>query len=376
MRKTNKFLKRYGWLDARVIGIVLTIKILILLFAIQSHQIVADQPVNDLTTALGIWNRWDAKSYLSIAHYGYTSGGEDRFQLVFFPFYPLLVAFFTVFTKSYLASAFLVSAIASVALGLCFRELVRLDFSEKTAQLAVLFLFIFPTAFFLHIPYTESTFLALTVGCFLAARKRKWLLAGILGGLACLTRINGLILCFAILFEVWNERRETGKFNPKWLFLILIPAGFIAYLGLNYAVAGNPLMFLDLQREFWGRRLSLPWSGFKGAYEMLYYKSPSGLQMHGVQELLFVAVGLLGTIIGWRTLRASYRVWMVLNWLLFVSTSFIQSVPRYTLTLFPLFILMALAARRNWWANVVFTVWSLLFLSLFTTQFTRGWWAF
>jgi hypothetical protein len=97
-----------------------------LLFAVQSYQIVADQPVNDLTIALGIWNRWDAKSYLSIAHYGYVAGGEDRFQLVFFPFYPRLVAFFTVFTKSYLASAFLVSGIASVALGLCFRELVRL----------------------------------------------------------------------------------------------------------------------------------------------------------------------------------------------------------------------------------------------------------
>jgi hypothetical protein len=97
-----------------------------LLFVVQSYQIVADQPVNDLTIALGIWNRWDAKSYLSIAHYGYVAGGEDRFQLVFFPFYPRLVAFFTVFTKSYLASAFLVSGIASVALGLCFRELVRL----------------------------------------------------------------------------------------------------------------------------------------------------------------------------------------------------------------------------------------------------------
>jgi hypothetical protein len=67
---------------------------------------------------------------------------------------------------------------------------------------------------------------------------------------------------------------------------------------------------------------------------------------------------------------------MILNWLLFVSTSFIQSVPRYTLTLFPLFILMALAAARNWWANVLFTVWSLLFLSLFVTQFVKGWWAF
>ncbi|MDQ4121096.1 MAG: glycosyltransferase family 39 protein [Acidobacteriota bacterium] len=376
MRIINKLLKKYRWLDARVIAIVLTIKFLILLFAVQSYQIVNDQPVNDLTTVFSIWNRWDAQSYLSIAHYGYAAGGEDRFQLVFFPFYPSLIAFLTLFTQSYLASAFLVSGIASVALGLSFRELVRLDFSEKTAQLAVLFLFIFPTSFFLHIPYTESTFLALAVGCFLAARKRKWLWAGVLGGLACLTRVNGLILCAAILFEVWSERRETGKFNPAWLFLILIPAGFAVYLGLNHGLTGNPLMFLELQREHWGRRLTLPWSGFKGAYEMLFYKSPSGLQMHGVQELLFVAVGLLATVFGWRSLRASYRVWMVLNWLLFVSTSFIQSVPRYTLTLFPLFILMALAARRSYWAKVFLMVWSLLFLSLFATQFTRGWWAF
>jgi Gpi18-like mannosyltransferase len=376
MQKLSNFLKKQSWLDAKTLAIVLTIKFVILLFAIQSYQIVTDQPVNDLTTALGIWNRWDAQSYLSIAHYGYAAEGEDRFLLVFLPFYPALVAFFTIFTKSYLASAFLVSGIASVALGLCFRELVRLDFSEKTAQLAVLFLFIFPTSFFLHIPYTESTFLALTVGTFLAARKRKWLLVGILGGLACLTRINGLFLCAAILFEVWNERRETGKFNPKWLFVGLIPMGFAAYLGLNYYVTGNPTMFLDLQREHWGKHLTFPWRGIKSCYEMFYYKTPSGFQMHGFQELLFAGVGLLATIAGWRVLRPSYRAWTILNWLLFISTSFIQSVPRYTLSLFPLFILMAVAARRSWWANVLFAVWSLLFLSLFTTQFVKGWWAF
>jgi len=98
--------------------------------------------------------------------------------------------------------------------------------------------------------------------------------------------------------------------------------------------------------------------------------------MYGVQELIFVIIGFVGTVAGWRYLRNSYRVWMAGNWLLFVSTSFVLSVPRYTITLFPLFILMALAARRNWWLNVFFVVWSILYLSLFITQFARGWWAF
>jgi hypothetical protein len=67
---------------------------------------------------------------------------------------------------------------------------------------------------------------------------------------------------------------------------------------------------------------------------------------------------------------------MAANWLLFVSTSFVSSVPRYTLTLFPLFIMMALSARKSWALRVLYIVWSVLFLGLFTTQFVRGWWAF
>jgi hypothetical protein len=63
------------------------------------------------------------------------------------------------------------------------------------------------------------------------------------------------------------------------------------------------------------------------------------------------------------------------NWLLFTSVTFIESTPRYTLTLFPIFILFALVAANRFW-NAVITVWSLLFLALFAGLFVRGWWAF
>ena len=157
--------------------------------------------------------------------------------------------------------------IASLAAALALRSLVKLDHSERTSQLAVVFLFIFPTSYFLHIPYTESLFLALVIGSFVAARKRAWVWAGVLGGLACLTRINGLILFPALAFETWIEYRESGQLNKKWLFLILIPLGFSGYLALNYFVAGDALMFMTYQREHWYRYFRWPWEGIWETYK-------------------------------------------------------------------------------------------------------------
>lgn len=347
-----------------------------MIFAAQSFQITTDQPITQENWFWGIFNRWDAGNYLKIAEFGYASSGEDRFRLVFFPLYPALIAVFQIVFRNYVLSALIVSGIAAIALGLSFRELVKLDYSEKTAQLAVLFLFIFPTSHFLHIPYTESLFLALTIGCFLAARKRNWLIVGFLGAAACLTRINGLILIPALAFEVWEEYRETRQLNRKWFFLALVPAGFGGYLALNYFVSGNPTMFLTYQRENFQKYLRISWTGISDTYQRISNPKPTDSQMQGVQEITFVIIGLVGTVAGWFYLRKSYAVWMTLNWLLFVSTSFVLSVPRYTLIMFPLFILMARAARRDWQIMVLFIFWSLLYLSLFLTQFVRGWWAF
>lgn len=377
MRKTiSRYLKNNDWLNLNAIFTVLIIKILIFVFAAHCYQIISDKPVDDWQSYLKLWARWDADSYLYIAERGYTAVGEKRFLLVFFPLYPLLIALFEIIVGSYLLSAFLVSGIASIALGLFFRLLVNLDFSEKTAQRAVLFLFIFPTSYFLHIPYTESLFLALVIGCFWAARSERWMLAGILGFLACQTRVNGIILFPALLFEIWEQYRNNRKINRNWLMIALIPFGFIFYLLLNYVITGNAFMFLEYQRQNWSRYFRLPYHAFYEKYRTFVDQNPADSNMVGFQELLFVAISFFAIVLGWKYLRNSYRTWMIANWLLFISTSYILSVPRYTLTMFPIFILMALAGRRDWRLNVLFTLWSILYLGLFISLFIRGHWAF
>jgi len=372
----NNYRDRIRWLDFDALSTALITKLLILLFGAAAVRTIGEVPLGAETSFLSIWNRWDAAHYLNIAANGYTSVGEDRFLIVFFPFYPALVAAFQIVFRDYLLSAFLVSALASVALAMAFRELTRLDHDEKTSQLAVLLLFIFPTSYFLHIPYTESLFLALPVGCFLAARKRMWLAAGALGAVACVTRVNGLILFPALAFEVWEEYRDKQRFDRKWLFLLLVPFGFGLYLFLNYVVTGDALIFMTYQREHWYRYFRFPWEGIWETAKRINNPRPIDAMMTGVQELLFVAIGLFATIAGWKHLRNSYRIWMAANWLLFVSTSFVLSVPRYTISLFPLFILMARSARQSWALRVLFIVWSILFLALFSSQFVKGGWAF
>ena len=97
------------WLNAQVIATVLISKFLILVFASQAYQIISEKPFGGGESFLGIWDRWDAAHFLKIAQNGYTAVGDDRFLIVFFPLYPILVAMGKALTGDYLVSAFFVA---------------------------------------------------------------------------------------------------------------------------------------------------------------------------------------------------------------------------------------------------------------------------
>ncbi|HVB81842.1 MAG TPA: hypothetical protein VNE82_18075, partial [Candidatus Binataceae bacterium] len=155
----------------------------------------------------------------------------------------------------------------------------------------------------------------------------------------------------------------------------LVPIGFAVYLLVNYRITGDPMAFLSLEREHWSNMLMAPWRGIRVNFGVARDWDPSRAAMIGTQVLVYLAVGLAGTIAAAFLLRPSYAMWMALNWLLFVSQSWDISAPRYTLMMFPLFILLARLARRRTWDTAI-TVWSLLSLGLFASEFVRNHWAF
>jgi hypothetical protein len=309
-----------------------------------------------------------------LAQFGYSATGELQPLLVFYPLYPWTVRLFAFVTRDYLLSALIVSTIASLVTAIVLLRLVELDYSKELAQRAVWFLFIFPTSYFLHIGYTESLFLMLVLSCVYAARKQRWLLAGVFGAFTCMTRANGLVLLPVLVVEAAHQYQTTRRWQWQWLFIILAAAGFGVYLALNKHVTGDAFAFTSLMQQFFSKSLSSPLTGIDNALGSMS-RAPSEAEMIGTQEVLFIALGLVCTVVSWVKLRPAYSVWMTGNWLLFVSVSFVLSVPRYTLTMFPIYILFAmLAARRVWFATI--TVWSLLYLSFFTSMFAWGHWAF
>ena len=92
-------------------------------------------------------------------------------------------------------------------------------------------------------------------------------------------------------------------------------------------------------------------------------------------ELVFIAIGLVATIHTAFRFRPSWLAWMAGNWLLFVSTSFVMSTPRYVLTLFPMYVSLALASRSRATLVAISAV-SLAAMIYFTGRFATGWWAF
>lgn len=361
--------------DARLVAMMLAVKALCVVFAVQSFHVWKDEPVNGWRGWLEIWNRWDALNYLKLAEFGYSAVGEMRPTMVFYPLYPWLIGLVTRVTGDYLVSAFLISTVASIAVGLLLFRLVALDYPAKLAERTVWFLFIFPTSYFLHIGYTESLFLALALGCLLAARRGDWALAGVLGALACMTRGPGILLMPTLAVEAFCQFRATRRWRWQWLWIIAVASGFGVYLWINAREAGDALAFMQIRRESYYIAMSWPWVGIQQTIGALGH-NPAAAEMSGRQELIFIALGLVGVVVSWVKLRPVYSVWMTLNWLIVTSVTFIASVPRYALVMFPLHLLFAqLAAKSRVWETVI-TVWSLLFLALFISAFARGFWAY
>ena len=312
------------------------------------------------------WVRWDAVHYLNIAVFGYEAN-----LIVFFPLYPWLVGALDAVVGDPAIAAFSVSGISSLVAALLLYRLVAAEMGPTIARSSVWFLLIFPTAYFLHIGYTEGLFLALALASLLAARTDRWWLAGILGALAALTRVNGLLLVPALVMEAvlqWWPDRPVWRW--RWLAIGIVPFGFLGYLAVNQVVFGNPLAFLSLQAEGWDRSLSAPWTGIGSLLDPAT-RAPSAW----IAELAFLALGLVGVAVSAVRFRATWTVWMAANMLLFTSTSVVLSVPRFSLLLFPLFVWFALLARNRALA-VLITGGSVAALAFFAGRFALGTWAF
>jgi hypothetical protein len=337
--------------------------------------------------------RWDAAWYLVIAHYGYRPdlGAFTSSRTAFFPLYPLGLGAIAHLGVPPIAAGVLLS-VAALAIALYgIHRLTTLELgragsaaagerartgAERTAEvarLAVLLTAFAPMAFFFSAVYSESLYMALSVGVFLCARRGRWMWVGVLGALATATNGAGVVLMLpAAMLYVWGPREDRApdfqpgrspvtdldgrsargrstplqaarsriaarsrvggpryKLRRDFLWLALMPAGvglYMAYLGLK---GGDALMPFHAQ-DVWGRHFAGPylgvWDGVKaavaGARQLLsgqrahvYFPaaggSPTIVAGHNLMLLAFLAAAVPMVVGVWRMLPRAYGVYVI-----------------------------------------------------------------
>jgi len=206
--------------------------------------------------SLNYWAHWDGAWYSSIAKEGYF-GTQWPSSANFFPFYPLLLRLGTMTGVGAPLAGVLISLAASLLVLYFAHELVRDYFDSEAARAATLALAFFPTAFFLNAVYTESVFLAAALGSVWAARiRRDFVLAGLLGCVAALTRNVGVFLILPLAHEWLQRRREAGLTGLA--ALALVPAGLLGYMFWLWRWSSHPLLFSTVARVTWGRAPANP----------------------------------------------------------------------------------------------------------------------
>jgi hypothetical protein len=333
---------------------------------------------------VGVWERWDAVHYLALATVGYE--GVSVGDTVFYPLYPLVVRGVARLLGGHVGGAAL--AISTVAAVTALAGLYRLSerrYGPVAAQWAVSVLAAYPTALFLIAPFTEATFLALTVWAFVCAEDERWPLAGVLAVLAALTRGPGLLTVPALAWLAWRQwqRQPVGR---RWSFavrvglsLALAAAGGGAFLVYRAAQGWPPVN--AVLRAYSGVELLDP---IRGTYHALV-QAATQLDLPAALDL--ASATLFGGLLVAMLVRPRWRVGA---WLIYFGSNLVfdlskhsltaaawQSLARYVLVLFPAFIVLgdwlAHQGRRSRFVYLTVSSAGLLVLSmLFALWFFIG----
>jgi Gpi18-like mannosyltransferase len=362
-----------------VLLLVVASRILIILIGNMAQMLLHNSDGSLLQLLSWMWTRWDSGHYLDIARHGYLNVTEERFFIVFFPFYPFLTHLFALVLRSYEWAGVAVANLSLLVASFYLYRLIRLDFSRNIARTTVILLLFGPFSFFLGIVYSDSLFLALSILTFYYLRKGDWITASFWGFLASLTRNFGILLVVPAVIEFliatdFFERIKSKDYTvikTLWrdgLYLLGIPLGFGAYLLINKLVTGDWFRFTIYQQEHWCHRFSFFAVNLADIFGYLLSAKPNDQIAMWFPEVsaIVLVMGLL--FYGFRKIRLSYLIYILLYLLVCLSTTWLISGSRYLMALFPVYLLLALLFRgKN--GKLILIATSVALLTIFTIAF-------
>lgn len=340
---------------------------------------------------LGPWQRFDALRYTSIAANGYANEAES----VFPPLYPLITSIVSRMLgngyQAVLLSSILVSNISTILLFGLIIKIGDLQFTPKISTRALVYYAVFPTSFFLFAPYTESLFILCALAAVWQAKNGRFVAAGLLGFLAALTRLTGIVLIVPLVLAWWEFNRHqiwplqavlreaksvTLKELTSSLPLLLPAIGTVLFFVIRNWLGLRPLS--EIYQEYWFQTTNFPGSDVFRAMQTMFF---GGLSRAGEFTLWIDFLTLL--FLAWSTYWVFKRlgpVWGMYNVVLIafvlLPTSELKplySFSRYALAFIPTFWVLAEAGERPLINRLVLYTGFPLLLYLSGQFFVWGW---
>jgi hypothetical protein len=309
--------------------------------------------LHDLGYFTDIWGRWDSDFFLRIAQNGY-----DDASAAFHPLYPALIAGLgRLLFGHYLLAGLVISLLCCLGSFVLLHRLAEERLGPDGARRSVLYLAVFPMALFLQAVYSESLFLLLVLAAFALAERNRFGGAGLVAGLAILTRAAGLALLPALALLAWRHRERLRSFAG---LALAVPVAAVYPLVLWQQV-GDPWAFSDAQ-DRWHRHLSRAgplggiWDGLVAGWRGLEQfvvghgthvsgANPMHAAAENVQALAFLVLFLALTVVAWRRFGAPYGLFAAVSLaipLAYPSSRWpLLSLPRFGLVIFPFFLALA-----------------------------------
>lgn len=206
---------------------------------------------------LTMWNRWDTAWYTIIADAGYE---YDTRATAFFPVYPMLIRGLNpIMPGGSFEAGMIIAALSALAALVMVHRLTTEMLGPAHGLRAAYYLLAFPTGFYLMAAYNESLFIALAVASLYCMRRGNWWAAGAFAGLASGTRMAGVMLGLAFVYEYLRQRGWRG-IRVDALAAALVPAGLFAFMFYCYQTFGDPLHFLESGKAWFRYGYQGPWT--------------------------------------------------------------------------------------------------------------------
>ncbi|MBI3620535.1 hypothetical protein HY214_05350 [Candidatus Roizmanbacteria bacterium] len=322
---------------------------------------------SNMPALLAAFANFDGVHYLSIAVNGYADNGR------FFPLFPLGIGALVKIGVTPLLAGLIIAHLFFITALFFFYRLLKLDYPSAKAKEAVWYLLLFPTAFFLVSVYSEGLFLSLTFASFYLARKKNWLGAAVCGALLTMTRLVGLMILPALLWEgLTSMKRNRVRLFP----LFFIPVGVIGYSLFSFIKWHDPGYFINAQGQLANGRsvtgIVAPWIvAFR--YFRIFFSLPLSryewwTAFLEVMITVFAGIYLLRSY--QKKVRPAYLIFAIGTFLMPFLSGTLSGMLRYALILFPMYISLSLEKKRG--IKLAYILIGIFVASLLLLAFSRG----